>query len=131
MLEKINPEGIVAPFNNAYHHTVVIPPNARVAHIAGQVGLRPDGSLPETLEGQAEQAWVNVMAALGAAGMDAQNVVKITAYLIDADEYPAFAEARSRHLGDARPASTALLVRQLLRPEWRYEIEAIAAAPAG
>ena len=129
MLEKLNPDGIVAPFNNAYHHTVVIPPNARVAYIAGQVGLAPDGSLPDTLEGQAEQAWVNVMAAVRVAGMNADNIVKITAYLIEAEDYAAFAAARARHLGDARPASTALLVKQLLKPEWRFEIEAVAAAP--
>ncbi|MEQ8234101.1 MAG: RidA family protein [Gammaproteobacteria bacterium] len=130
MLEKLNPEGIVAPFNNAYHHTVVIPPNARVAFIAGQVGLDPQGGLPPTLEGQAEQAWVNLMAAVRVAGMGPENIVKITAYLIDADDYAAFAAARARHLGDARPASTALLVKQLLKPEWRFEIEAVAAAPA-
>ena len=129
MLDKLNPDGIVAPFNNAYHHTVVIPPNARVAYIAGQVGLAPDGSLPDTLEGQAEQAWVNVMAAVRVAGMNADNIVKITAYLIEAEDYAAFAAARARHLGDARPASTALLVKQLLKPEWRFEIEAVAAAP--
>ncbi|MEQ8661434.1 MAG: RidA family protein [Gammaproteobacteria bacterium] len=130
MLEKLNPEGIVAPFNNAYHHTVVIPPNARIAFIAGQVGLDPQGELPATLEGQAEQAWSNLMAAVRVAGMGAENIVKITAYLVEADDYAAFAAARARHLGAARPASTALLVKQLLRPEWRFEIEAVAAAPA-
>lgn len=128
MLEKINPPDIVAPFNNAYHHAVVIPPGARVAFVAGQVGLEPSGMLPDTLEGQAEQAWLNLMAAVRAAGMDAADIVKITAYLVEADDYAAFAAARSRHLGEARPASTALLVKQLLRPEWRFEIEAVAAA---
>jgi len=130
MLEKLNPDAIVTPFNNAYHHAVVIPPNARILYIAGQVGLRKDGSLPDTLEGQAEQAWVNVMACIHAAGMSAQNIVKITAYLIDVEDYGAFAAARSRHLGEARPASTAILIKGLLKPEWKYEIEAVAAAPA-
>lgn len=128
MLEKMNPADIVTPFNNAYHHAVVIPANARVLHIAGQVGMRRDGSLPETLEGQAEQAWSNVMACVRAAGMDRDNIAKVTAYLVDADDYPAFAAARTKHLGEARPASTAILVRGLLRPEWRFEIEVIAAA---
>ncbi|MGR8920700.1 MAG: RidA family protein [Gammaproteobacteria bacterium] len=128
MLEKINPADVVQPVNNAYHHVVVTPPNARVAHVAGQVGLRPDGSLPETLEAQADQAWANVMAALRAAGMGAENVIKINAYLVEASEYPAFAAARTKYLGDARPASTALLVKGLLKPEWRFEIEAVAAA---
>ena len=127
MLEKLNPDDIVQPFNNAYHHVVVAPPNARVAWVAGQVGLRPDGSLPDDLEGQADQAWANVMASLRVAGMGAENIIKINAYLVDADEYPAFAAARSKYLGDARPASTALLVKGLLKPEWRFEIEAVAA----
>lgn len=130
MLEKFNPATIVTPFNNAYHHAVVIPPNARILYISGQVGMRQDGSLPDTLEGQAEQAWMNVMACVQGAGMSAQNIVKITAYLIDADDYGAFAAARAKHLGEARPASTAILIKGLLKPEWRYEIEAVAAAPA-
>ena len=129
MLEKLNPSSIVQPLNNAYHHTVVIPPNARICHIAGQVGMRPDGSTPEVLAEQAEQAWANVMACIAAAGMGAQNVVKINAYLVDAADYPAFAAARAKFLGDARPASTAVLVKGLLKPEWRFEIEAVAAAP--
>ena len=129
MLTKFNPPTIMAPFNNAYHHAVVIAPNARIVYIAGQVGLRADGSLPDTLEGQADQAWSNVMACVSAAGMARENIVKINTYLVDADEYPAFAAARAKHLGDARPASTAVLVKGLLKPEWRFEIEAVAAAP--
>jgi 2-iminobutanoate/2-iminopropanoate deaminase len=129
MLEKLNPPSIIAPFNNNYHHAVVIPPNARVVHVSGQVGLRPDGSLPDTLQAQADQAWHNVMACIAEAGMGAENIVKINAYLIDVDDYPAFAAARTKHIGDARPASTAVLIKQLLLPEWRFEIDAIAAAP--
>lgn len=129
MLEKLNPPSIVQPLNNAYHHAVVIPPNARICHVAGQVGMRADGTTPDTLEAQAEQAWANVMACVEAAGMSAQNVVKITAYLLDAADYPAFAAARARYLGDARPASTAVLIKGLLKPEWRFEIEAVAASP--
>lgn len=129
-LEKINPPSMMEPFSNAYHHVVVVPPGQRLAYVAGQVGLRADGTLPDTLEEQAEQAWVNLMTALDGAGMKAENIVKITAYLLDADDYPAYAAARSRHIGDERPASTAILVRQLLKPEWRFEIEAVAAAPA-
>jgi enamine deaminase RidA (YjgF/YER057c/UK114 family) len=130
MLKKFNPPSIVQPFNNIYHHGVVIPPNSRLLYTAGQVGLRPDGSLPDTTEGQAEQVWANVMAIVADAGMTAQNIVKINAYLIDDADYAAFAAARTRHLGDARPASTAIIVKQLVKPEWKFEVEAVAAAPA-
>ena len=129
MLEKLNPAAIMAPFKNNYHHAVVISANARIVYVSGQVGLRADGSLPDTLKAQADQAWQNLMACLGEAGMGPENIVKINAYLIDADDYPAFAAARTKHIGDARPASTAVLNKQLLLPEWRFEIEAVAAAP--
>ena len=46
------------------------------------------------------------------------------------EDYGAFAAARTRHLGEARPASTAILIRGLLKPAWKYQIEAVAAAPA-
>ena len=52
MLEKLNPAAIMAPFKNNYHHAVVIPANARIVYVSGQVGLRADGSLPDTLEGR-------------------------------------------------------------------------------
>ncbi len=61
--------------------------------------------------------------------MGPENIVKINAYLIDADDYPVLAAARAKHIGDARPASTAVLIKQLLLPEGRFEIEAVAAAP--
>ena len=128
MLDKRNPDGVMAPFNNAYHHCVVIPPNARIAHVSGQVGLDRHGNLPDSLEGQADQAWSNVIEILKDAGMGPENIVKINAYLLDMDDYPVFAAARSKYLGDARPASTAILVAGLVMPEWRFEIEAVAAA---
>ncbi len=56
--------------------------------------------------------------------MSAQNTVKITAYLVDMEDYAAFAAARARHLGEARLASTAILIKGLLKPAWKFEIEA-------
>ena len=47
MLQKIVPETIMQPFNNAYSHGVLIPPNARVLHLSGQIGARPDGVVPD------------------------------------------------------------------------------------
>ena len=46
MLQKIVPEDMMQPFNNAYSHGVVIPSNARTLYTSGQIGARPDGTLP-------------------------------------------------------------------------------------
>ena len=69
----------MAPFKNNYHHAVVIPANARIVYVSGQVGLRADGSLPDTLEAQADQAWQNLTACIGETGMGPKNIVKINA----------------------------------------------------
>ena len=123
----INPDGIMPPFNNAYSHGVVIPPNARVLHTAGQIGARPDGSVPPAIEAQAEQLWQNLVAIVRGAGMDIGDIVKLTAYVVGEENYPAYAAARVRHLGDHKPAATAFCVPRLLKPEWLIEVELIAA----
>ena len=128
MLKKLNPKSIVAPFNDAYHHVVVIPPGARIAYVSGQIGLNPDGTLPATIEEQADRAWRNVIESVKEADMTVSDIVKVTVYLLDDKDYPAFASARQKYLGDARPASTAILVKQLVSSEWRVEIEVVAAA---
>ena len=129
MLQKIVPEGIMQPFNNAYSHGVLIPPNARVLHLSGQIGACPDGVVPEDGEEQADNVWRNVMAILAAADMTAKNLVKITAYIVDEAVFPFYAAARQRNLGGIEPpASTAVYVPRLVLPEWKIELEAIAAS---
>jgi len=127
MNSPINPGGIMPPFNNAYSHGVVIPPNARVLHTAGQIGARPDGTVSTDIAEQAEQLWQNLLAIVRGAGMEATDIVKLTAYVVGTENYPAYAAARVRHLGDHKPASTAICVPALLKPEWLIEVELIAA----
>jgi len=127
MNEPINPGGIMPPFNNAYSHAVVIPPNARVLHTAGQLGARPDGTVSADAGEQAEQLWQNLLAILRGAGMEVSDIVKLTAYVVGTENYPAYAAARARHLGDHKPAATAISVPALLKPEWLMEVEMIAA----
>jgi enamine deaminase RidA (YjgF/YER057c/UK114 family) len=53
--------------------------------------------------------------------------VKVTHCLLRPADIPAYVEVRSRFLGDARPASTLLVVPQLVKPEYLLEVEACAA----
>lgn len=124
-LQRLNPSTIAAPVG-LYSQGVVAPAQGRWLHIAGQVGLRPDGSVPADFAAQAEAAWQNIMAVLAAAQMGPANLVKLTTYLTDAAHLPQFAPVRSRFLGDARPASTLVVVQALARPEWLVEVEAVA-----
>jgi enamine deaminase RidA (YjgF/YER057c/UK114 family) len=125
-LKTYNPSTVAAPLG-AYSHAVEVPPNARWLYIAGQIGNAPDGSMAADVEGQAEQCWKNIEAILAAAGMGVENLVKCTHYLTHAEDAAMYSKVRTRHLGDARPASIFVVVTALARPGILLEVEAVAA----
>ncbi len=124
-----NPPTIADPIGT-YSHGVEVPPNARWLYIAGQIGLRKDGSVPPTVEAQTEVAWQNIVAILAAAGMKVTDLVKITQFLVNLEDFPKYAATRAKFLAGHRPASTGLVIRSLVRPEWLVEVEAVAAKAA-
>jgi enamine deaminase RidA (YjgF/YER057c/UK114 family) len=103
--------------------------NSRLLFISGTPGLTPDGTLPETFEGQAEQAWKNIVAILERAGMGPEHLVKVTQYLTRAEDIPAYRPVRSKYLTDNRPAFMLAVIPGLVRPDFLIEIEAVASAP--
>lgn len=128
MKRHLNPSSIVGPLG-MYSHGVVAPGDGRWLHVAGQVGVRPDGSLPPTFEEQARVAWQNMLRVLEAAEMDVGHLVKISSYLIDVDDLPALARVRQTYQGLSRPASTLVVVKSLANPAHLYEVDAVAYAP--
>lgn len=124
-MTALNPPSIAAPLG-LYSHAIVIDAPGRWLHVSGQVGVRPDGSTPADFATQVEVAWTNLAAVLASAGMDVSNLVKVTTYLVDEADLPALGPVRARFLGDARPASTLVVVKALAKPGWRVEVEATA-----
>lgn len=120
----------VATHIGRYSDAVEVAEPARWLALSGTPGMRADGTLPDSFEEQAAQAWTNVLRALASAGMDARHLVKITQYLLQAEDIAAYGPIRARFLGDARPASTLLIVPTLVWPKMRIEIEVWAADPA-
>ena len=100
---------------------------ARHLFTCGLVGVRPDGAPEVGIEAQTVRIFENILLLLGEAGMDMGDVVKITSYLLDLGEQPAYAKARAPYLGAARPAMTLLGVAQLAHPAYRLEVEVVAA----
>jgi 2-iminobutanoate/2-iminopropanoate deaminase len=117
----------VAPPGGRYSHAIEVPGNARLLYISGQVGTAPDGSVPPDLPTQTENCWRNIRAILADAGMGIGDIVKVTIFLTRAEDIGPYREARDRIIGEARPASTLVVVSRLVRPEWLVEVEAVAA----
>lgn len=126
MNRKYNPSTIAPPAGR-YTHGIEVPAGARWLYVSGQVGRAPDGGTPDTIGGQTENCFRNIAAILAEAGMSFADVVKFTILLTRDSDIAGFREARDRVIGDARPASTLLVVSRLAQPEWLVEIEATAA----
>jgi 2-iminobutanoate/2-iminopropanoate deaminase len=101
----------------------------RLLFLSGTPGLAPDGQLPETFDGQAEQACKNVFALLERAGMGPEHLVKITQYLVRTEDLPLYPPIRAKWLKDNRPASMLVIVPGLVRPDILIKIEGYAVAP--
>ena len=95
---------------------------------SGQVSVDARGTLVGEADcgAQAEQCFNNVEAALKAAGASMNDVTKITAFLVDAGDYQAYAATRLRRFPEDGPASSTVIIKALVSPQYLVEIEATA-----
>jgi 2-iminobutanoate/2-iminopropanoate deaminase len=121
-----NPEGVAKPGGD-YSHVAEFPPGSRVLYTAGQVGVARDGSFPDDFRQQADNTWQNLVHILGDDKMTANNIIKVIHYLEDAADIPAYREVYRKYFGNILPASTLLVIKQLARPDFRLEVEIVAA----
>jgi len=125
--EARNPASIHAPLAG-YSHQIELRGSERLLVLSGQVGMAPDGRLPDDPAEQLELALDNVLRNLEAAAMDVGDLVKLTFYLaspIDADRRRA---ALAQRLGRNRPCMTLLYVGGLASPAIKVEVDAWASA---
>jgi len=61
-----------------------------VLYLSGQIGIGPDGKLPDTFEGQAKQTMENIGGVLKAHGLGWSDVFKCTVMIADMKNWPAF-----------------------------------------
>ena len=132
MEHYVRPDGM--PPVNGYSHAVAF--QGRLVAVSGQVPLDADGRLVGRgdPEAQARQVFANLEAALAAAGATMDHVVKLTVFLTDMADLAAFRKARDEFIrADTPPASSLVRVSGLVNPEFRIEVEALAAigAPYG
>jgi enamine deaminase RidA (YjgF/YER057c/UK114 family) len=129
MITHISPDG-VAPANG-YSHVVL--GEGRMVAVSGQIALDEHGNLVGAGDpaAQARQVFENLARCLAAAGATFADVVKLTFLVTDVAILPAVREARDAHIDTARPpASTAVQVAALFRPDLLLEVEALAVLPA-
>ncbi|MEU6880563.1 RidA family protein [Streptomyces sp. NPDC046712] len=122
------PDGI-AP-SPQYSH--VVWGTGRLVAISGQCSLDASGAVvgADDPAAQARQVFANLRRCLAAAGAGFEDVVKLTYFVTDVAHLPAVRTARDEAFGTAPlPASSAVQVAALVRPELLIEIEAFALVP--
>lgn len=122
-----NPSTIAPPARNLYAHAVEVQANSRHLYVAGQVGVRPDGTVPEGFEEQTEQMMENIRAILASAGMTFADIVKFNAYCMSAEDIITYAGIRNRFFAGVQTATTAVVVSGLANPAWKVEADLVAA----
>ncbi|MEJ2866756.1 RidA family protein [Actinomycetospora sp. OC33-EN08] len=119
------------------HHQVAVATGSRTIYLAGQVSWDVDGNLvgADDVAAQAEQAYLNVHAALEAVGATPTDLAKVVVYLVDLDETKAeqFVVGRDRaaaRLGvEFQQPSTWIGVTALAAPGYLVEVDAVAVLP--
>lgn len=118
------PPGLAEP--KAPYSPVVV--GGAFAYTAGQVPFGPDGALVAGgVEQQTSQALDNLERCLASVGCSMDDVVKVTAFLSDLDDFDAYNRAYERRFAAPYPARTTVGAR--LADGLLVEIEAVALVP--
>lgn len=122
----IVPEGLAA--NPAFS------PGVRVGDllfVSGQVAQDGNGNTVGIgdCEAQTRQVMARIQTIVESAGATLADVVKITTFLVNLADYPAFSRVRSETFPENPPASSTVVVAALVRPEFLVEVEAVVHIP--
>ena len=91
--------------------------------VAGTAPQWPDGHVDPDPERQARRCFEIIGDALAAAGAAWADVVRTRVYVVDGSDFGAVSAVHHEHFHDVRPASTAVVVKALLDPAWKVEVE--------
>ncbi|WP_416485954.1 RidA family protein [Streptomyces sp. CL12] len=98
--------------------------------IAGTIGRRADGTIPDTIEEQTEIALRKIEEILRLENLDMSALVDVTSYHVDIRRHlPGFVEAKRRLVEEPYPTWTIIGVSGLASPGLLVEIRATAAYP--
>lgn len=111
--------------------------------VSGTSSRRPDNSLAGVrvrdamgavefdIREQTDAVICNIRDILSSVGANLEDVVEISAFLVDMADFPGYNEVYGRYFGYDGPTRTTVAVHQLPHPHIRIEIKAVAYKPLG
>lgn len=100
-----------------------------VIAVSGCVGLRADGTWPESAGEQTREALALALAAVTALGGRREDIIRTRMFVTDMYRFEEIGAAHAQVLGDVRPATSMVEVRRLVDDRAVVEIEVDAIVP--
>ena len=128
--QNIQPDGLKPQVRDGhllYSHVVSVE-GKRLIYLAGQLARDGDGNTVGRgdMAAQIRQVGENIKTGLEAAGASLADIVKMTTFVTDIDEYFKHISVRMAYFSIGLPASTTVEVSRLSHPDFMVEIEAVA-----
>ncbi|MGP4023213.1 RidA family protein [Actinomadura sp. 3N407] len=109
--------------------------------VSGTSSRRPDNSIEGAeadelgtarldIRAQTHAVIANIRDVLQAAGADLADLVQVTAYLVNMNDFGGYNEVYAEYFDETGPTRTTVAVHQLPHPHLLLEIQAIAALPS-
>jgi enamine deaminase RidA (YjgF/YER057c/UK114 family) len=124
-IRKITTPAVPEPPDGIYSNCLVVGDQIFLAGITARgADGKPIGGAD--MYGQSKAVLEKIGRLLAAAGASVADVVKITVYVTDIAQRPAFGKARGEFFGEPKPCSTMVEVKGLVTPDLLVEVDAVA-----
>jgi 2-iminobutanoate/2-iminopropanoate deaminase len=122
-ITHVNPSDLPTPIG-PFSYAVV---DGDTVYVSGAVGTDENWKIVgDDVASQTQRAFENVEKALKGAGCSLRDTIKMNMYLVKAADYKAMNEVRKRMFQPPYPASTVVVVKELVLPGLLVEVEVIA-----
>lgn len=114
-----------------YAHAVLTESPGRWLHTSGVVPVRADGTVADSVAGQAATVWDTISTLLAEVDMGPADIISVTTYVVAGAAAAGLGQAMARRdafLAGQLAASTLVTVPALAQPAWLIEIAVIAAS---
>ena len=123
-ITKVSVSGVPEPEGNIYSNCVKV---GNQLILSGMIASHTDAGAYE----QSLECFEKIKTIIEAAGGRIEDVAKLTIYLTDMQDRPAFGKARNEYFSGRMPCSTLVAISALAAPAAVVEVEATAFLGAG
>jgi enamine deaminase RidA (YjgF/YER057c/UK114 family) len=117
------------PGTSPYEPVIGFSRAVRIGNMVHVSGTGPVGADDKDVAEQTDQCFAIIAKALVQAGASIENVYRTRMFLTRAEDWETVGRVHGKFFSIVRPAATMVVVKELLDPRWRIEIEADAFIP--